>query len=330
MTFADKLMQLRKQQGWSQEELAQRLDVTRQSVSKWEGAQSVPELEKIVALSRLFGVSTDYLLKDKLEGPEDGPELPSPSAPVEEEVLFRQVSMGEAEAFLAIRESGARAIAWGVLLCIYSPMLLIFLAALSEYGSGSFSPSLAVGLGMTALLVMVAGAVALFISVGGKSAPFEYLEKEPFDTEPGVREMAEARREQCRDAYIRHNILGCCLCVLSAIPLMFLYMTERAEDFPGVVLLLAFFLIVGAGVFFLVRGGVRWESFQKLLQEGDYTREKKSASHALSAVYWSVVTAIYLAYSLITFKWAWSWIIWCVAAVLYPAVVALASAVRKR
>ena len=59
MIFADKLISLRKRAGWSQEELANQLDVTRQSVSKWEGAQSIPDLDKIVQLSRLFGVTTD-------------------------------------------------------------------------------------------------------------------------------------------------------------------------------------------------------------------------------------------------------------------------------
>lgn len=63
MIFADKLIQLRKKSGWSQEELAQQMHVSRQSVSKWEGAQSVPDLEKMVQLSRLFNVTTDYLLK---------------------------------------------------------------------------------------------------------------------------------------------------------------------------------------------------------------------------------------------------------------------------
>ena len=60
-------MQLRKKASWSQEELAEQLGVTRQSVSKWEGAQSLPDLEKILQMSRLFGVSTDFLLKDDLE-----------------------------------------------------------------------------------------------------------------------------------------------------------------------------------------------------------------------------------------------------------------------
>ena len=48
MIFADKVVQLRKKSGWSQEELAEKLNVTRQSVSKWEGAQSIPDLEKIL------------------------------------------------------------------------------------------------------------------------------------------------------------------------------------------------------------------------------------------------------------------------------------------
>ena len=62
MIFADKLIQLRKKSGWSQEELAEQMGVSRQSISKWEGAQSIPDLEKIIRLAQLFSVSTDYLL----------------------------------------------------------------------------------------------------------------------------------------------------------------------------------------------------------------------------------------------------------------------------
>ncbi|WP_455495934.1 helix-turn-helix domain-containing protein [Gemmiger sp.] len=70
MTFSDKLIALRRKAGWSQEELAERLNVSRQSVSKWEGAQSMPDIDKIVQLSSLFGVTTDYLLKDEQAEPE--------------------------------------------------------------------------------------------------------------------------------------------------------------------------------------------------------------------------------------------------------------------
>ena len=54
--LADKIIELRKKNGWSQEQLAQKLNVTRQSISKWEGAQSVPDLQKIILLSEIFGV----------------------------------------------------------------------------------------------------------------------------------------------------------------------------------------------------------------------------------------------------------------------------------
>ncbi|MBO7176014.1 MAG: helix-turn-helix transcriptional regulator, partial [Clostridia bacterium] len=69
MILADKIIDLRKKQGWSQEELAEQLGVSRQSVSKWESGMSVPDLNKIIAMSELFGVSTDYLVKDTLEEP---------------------------------------------------------------------------------------------------------------------------------------------------------------------------------------------------------------------------------------------------------------------
>ena len=61
------------------EELAERLNVSRQSVSKWESAQSVPDIDRILQMSRLFGVTTDYLLKDDMEEPEvTGEESASP------------------------------------------------------------------------------------------------------------------------------------------------------------------------------------------------------------------------------------------------------------
>ena len=67
MILADKIIELRKKNGWSQEDLAEKLEVSRQSISKWEGAQSIPDMNKILKLSEVFSVSTDYLLKDEIE-----------------------------------------------------------------------------------------------------------------------------------------------------------------------------------------------------------------------------------------------------------------------
>ena len=82
-------MSLRKRNGWSQEELAQQLGVSRQSVSKWESMASMPDIQKIMAMSELFGVSTDYLLKDELE------ELPATAIAVDYAASSGQVDSSD-------------------------------------------------------------------------------------------------------------------------------------------------------------------------------------------------------------------------------------------
>ena len=63
MDFSERLLTLRKEMDLTQEQLAEKMNVSRQSISKWESGQAVPELEKIIALSTIFDVTTDYLLK---------------------------------------------------------------------------------------------------------------------------------------------------------------------------------------------------------------------------------------------------------------------------
>ena len=94
MILADKIINLRKKNGMSQEDLAGKLNVSRQSVSKWESAQSIPDLDKIIQMSSIFGVSTDFLLKDEIE-------LEDTSALVDTEPdsVTRRVSMEQANDF---------------------------------------------------------------------------------------------------------------------------------------------------------------------------------------------------------------------------------------
>ena len=84
MKLSEKIMILRKQKGWSQEELAEKLEVSRQAVSKWERGQASPDIEKILKISQLFEVSTDVLLKEEydVDATEEAKEPePIPSAP---------------------------------------------------------------------------------------------------------------------------------------------------------------------------------------------------------------------------------------------------------
>lgn len=86
MTFAEKLIELRKSKGWSQEELGDKLDVTRQTVSKWELGSTTPEMEKIAAISELFNITTDELIKGV--APERVAVLTEDKIPVGAEVIF--------------------------------------------------------------------------------------------------------------------------------------------------------------------------------------------------------------------------------------------------
>lgn len=318
MIFADKLIRLRRQSGWSQEELAEQMNVTRQAVSKWEGAQAVPDLEKILRLSQLFGVSTDYLLKDEIE-------TADPALGAEEPAL-RRVTLEEANAFLAAKAATARPIALGVFLCILSPICLLLLGAMCERPNSGMSAGFAAGTGLVVLLGMVAAAVALFVSSGSKTSRFEYLEKEIFETEYGVTGMVKARKEQYKDTYDRGNLIGTCLCVLSPI-FLFLGMAVFSGDELCMVLCVCLTLaLAGVGVLLLVRVGIPWASYEKLLQEGEYTPEEKSrlpVTGAVATAYWLIAVAVYLAWSFATDGWNTTWIVWPVAGVLFPAVLAV-------
>ena len=67
MNISEKIQILRRDKEWSQDELAEKLNVSRQSVSKWESGKALPDSEKILAMANLFDVSTDFLLKDEQE-----------------------------------------------------------------------------------------------------------------------------------------------------------------------------------------------------------------------------------------------------------------------
>ena len=323
MILEDKIITLRKKNGLSQEELAEKLNVTRQSVSKWEGAQSVPDLNKILLMSRIFEVSTDYLLKDELEEPDGTQNTESlETGGFEESVPARRVSMEEARAFLDIKEKLAGKIAFAVSLCIVSPVCLIFLGAAQETGRISISENMAAGAGLLILLLAIAIAVAVFISSGIRMGQYDYLDKDRIETDYGVTGMVKDQKSEYQGTYTRYHIIGTCCCILAATPLFTMLMFTE-EDFMMAMAVCVLLFIVAIGVYFFVVAGVRWESMQKLLQEGDYTIDNKkneAAFEPVSKAYWLVATAIYLGYSFYTNAWEISWIVWPVAGVLFAAV----------
>ena len=327
MILADKIIELRKKNGWSQEELAEKLDVSRQSVSKWESAQSVPDMGRIVKLSELFGVSTDYLLKDDLD-------LPAPvGESTEPDSDLRTVSLEEASSFLRMREFNAPRIALGVFLCILSPVLIILLSGAQELGLLTIGENKAVGLGLLLLFVFVGCAVALFLGAGFRSRPYEYLEHEKIDTLYGVSGMVRERRERFQPVFNLQLTIGILLCVLSVVPLFIGMVLAEEDSFLHIVSVCILLLMVALGAFLIVRVSIIWGGFHQLLEEGDYSRSNKEDEKKYGwfhGAFWMLVTAAFLAWSFITNSWDRSWIIWPVAGVAYGAIYAILKAARQR
>ena len=309
MILADKIIEERKKNGWSQEELANKLGVSRQAVSKWESSGSIPDLQRILQMSELFGVTTDYLLKDEIEEERLNEYV---------ETKTIKVSMEEANQYLDMKSKGSRLVANATSLCILSPVPLIVLGTMTEDHT-------LVGFGLVFLLILIAIAVYLFVNYGLHESHMQHLEKESFETEYGVTGMVRERREQYESTFTRNIAIGVVLCILSVIPTIMAGVME-VEDYMSGISVGLLLIIVSIGVNILIRAGMIKSSYDTLLQEGEYTIEEKylkKKTDAFSGAYWCLMVAIYLGWSFWTNNWKFTWIIWPVAGVLYAAVLGM-------
>lgn len=317
MILADKIIENRKRNGWSQEELADKLGVSRQSVSKWESAQAVPDMKKILQLSEIFGVSTDYLMKDEIETA-DRTENVIVDDGLEETV--RRVSMEEASAFLEHNERSARRISTGVMMCILSPVLMIIVGGLAEANKIPMNTAVAEAGGTAILLIIVAIAVGMFVRVMMNGKKYEYLESLNIDTEYGVSGMVKERKDSYAETHSRMLIIGIMMCIIAAVPLLIIEMTHYTNntDVLPIISVALMITIVAIGVKLIVLTSCRQGGFDKLLEEGDYTRLNKKAGK-YDGIYWGIALAVYLGWSFVNMRWDITWIVWPIAGVLYVA-----------
>ena len=329
MILADKIMNLRKQHGMSQEDLAHELGISRQSVSKWESGASIPDLDKIIKISNLFGVSTDYLLKEEIENVTFAENADSGDIYNDSDNV-KSVSVEDANAFMNITERISKKIAMGVVLCILSPVCLIFLAGLAEE-AGGMSENFLGGIGVAILLIIVAIAVGIFIIYGMELDKFDYLSKERIALQYGVKGIVEKKKEAYVPEFRKNIVIGVVLCIVSVIPVIITGSLEMGE-FIGVICVDVLLILVAIAVYHFVKSGMIYSSYQALLQEGDYSEDSKIANKKAdkwAGAYWCLITAIYLGVSLPTNRWDVTWIIWAVAGVLFAAIVCVIEAVGK-
>lgn len=321
MILADKIIEERKKNGWSQEELAEQLSVSRQAVSKWESAGSVPDLQKVIQLAELFGVSTDYLLKDEM--------LPATEATFngnQRNTPTRVVSMEEANDFLKMKKEGASVIANAVALCILSPVIVTILGAMAEGNLFHITEGLAAAVGCTILFGMIAAAVFMFITCGIRESRSEHLEKESFETAYGVTGMVKEKSHAFENVFARGIAVGVVLCILAVIPVIIVG-AMKAPDYICALFVGVLLILIAIGVNMIIRVSIIKNSYDTLLQEGEYTQSEKKLKRkmdVLSSAYWCTAMAIYLGWSFWTMRWDFTWIVLPVAGVLFAAISSIA------
>lgn len=327
MIMSEKIMSLRKKMGWSQEELANELNVSRQSVSKWETGVSIPDMAKIVMMSEVFGVTTDYLLK---EGANDEIlELNSSSQEITSSDIKKDykkegktfVTIEEADAYLDLEKKNSLEVGFGVALCIWSSIILIILESISESKPNVLRESLASAIGVSIMFIMIAIAVYIFFTRASRAEKFSYIEKEVLELAYGVEASIKRKKEAYAHIGDMNIALGVVAIILGVIPVVVASSMDLEETYMGASVSLMLFMI-GIGVMTIIKASSIKSSFKKILEDEEsrvYRKLVKKEIGWLPGVFFSTVTAIYLGYSFITEDWSRSWIIWPVASVGFAA-----------
>lgn len=315
MLLSEKIMSLRKRNGWSQEELAQQLGVSRQSVSKWESMASMPDIQKIMAMSELFGVSTDYLLKDELEelpataiaadyavssvqsgssepaaasavgSTADSPDGDTASESSTDDASTSKtvapklsVSLDTATEYLDAIARTSRPTAGAITLFILGPALLVSLATYSE-DALYFDPMRISpdAMGIAGVCIMM-----LFIAAGVGLLILQDMKLAKFKQlkEASLElqygvEAAVRRRAESTES-LRYVQQAAGVCLTILSAIPFLIASYYGT---GLTFALGFFvaaILVSLGVYLLVYSGILRDGYRVLLQEGDFSHDEKS------------------------------------------------------
>ncbi|ATD01505.1 helix-turn-helix domain-containing protein [Pseudoalteromonas spongiae] len=322
MILSEKIITLRKQLGWSQEELAEKMGVSRQSVSKWESTNSIPDLNKIIKLAELFNVSTDFLLKDEIETAEHLEERDND---------LTQISLEQAIDYVNTKKAQAILTAKGVAFFVCSAVPLFFLLALANNNSIGLNKNTAVVFGIISIFILIAAGVRLVIQTNQYERAIAPIEKGKFELMYGVHSAFSEKIDAFTPKYNGKVSLAVTLFITSSIPLLLVIMLIGRTDLT-LLMLAALLFIVTLGLWVIIPASSEYEAYKHVLNEGDKNRELTQSERnalKLAPFYWPLVVAIFLAWSLWTMNWGVTWIIWPVAAVLFAALVGLMGLMSK-
>ena len=317
MILADKIINERKKNGWSQEELAEMLSVSRQSVSKWEGAQAVPDLNRIIQMAELFGVTTDYLLKDEIEDPGN-----SVSDSADESQSLRKVSLEDASRYINTVAKNTPSAIVATVLFVLCAAPLILLAGLSVFFENIMSQNTAVLIGLITLFAAIAVGVLLWIMIESREKEFEFLKKEDFETLYGVSGMVKEKKTLFDKKRTILNSIAVMLFILSPVGVITAALTGSSN--MAIILCVDLILImVAVGVGIVLYTSRIGGSYDLLLGEGKLSKSERRINKKMDAfngIYWCLVVAGFMFAGLGFGKWNLAGVIFPIAGVLYAAV----------
>lgn len=283
MSLSENLQFLRARQGLTQEQLAERLDVSRQSVSKWESGMTYPEMETLLKLCDLFGTDLDTLLR------------------------------GSAEQALAEDSAGYDAFMTGFARKISGAVAGI----IAGVGAASALNAFAVpeALSMALLLIVIAAAVVVMV-VGGIQYD-NFCRRWPTLTDFYSQE--EKDRFQQRFVWYIAGGVGAILCGVALLCLAFYFFPER-EPYESACAA-AFLFVVAGAVYTLVYGGMTYDKYnvEKYNRSNNPTpeeKEKRQRAGAACGVIMLLATGIYVGLGLSCDLWDKAWWVFAVGAIL--------------
>lgn len=364
MNLSEKIFNERRKLGLSQEQFAEKMQISRQAVSKWESGQSTPDLDKIVLMSQIFGVSTDYLLKETVDTVENtestiagdsiydssnsrksdmadaefNEQSESNSENTRENNFRKELTKNEVDSYMEVREKSGKRIAIGVCLCLLSfAFSCIAIMITKRLGAPEDIQDTAAG---TVMFLLLGTAVMLFIMSGLRLHIYEYLEKEDFLLPDDIKLLLTDKKKEYQEIFNIHITIGVILVILAVVLCMlaetflgYTTMKDYTDEVQGIIM----FGVLAVAVFLFVQAGIRMGTYNILLQEQDYTKDKKRAKREgedrmgqIAGIYWCLMCAIYLGFSFYTNDWGRSWILWPVAGCAFGAIAVAVSLKRPR
>lgn len=239
--MADRLMELRKKNGYSQEELADKLGISRQAVSKWERAESAPDTDNLIALSKLYGASIDAMLD--ISKASSGTHSDSSNS---NDVMI--VSDSEADDYLRMYKRGGFILGFGIIGVFAAVIALLSLLEFAKIESLAF----------IVFFVVLAAAVGVILFAVFPLRRFEYIERTKKLIELTKSKHAELNEmyKKFSPKFIAFLVLSICAILLSVIP------TVVFQNMISIIIMLG---IIALAAFLIVAISFEYSVYEKLL-----------------------------------------------------------------